>query len=236
MRQYSAVSGIQVIDRAVVIIDAVAAAPLTLNELCESTGLPRATTHRLASALEAHRLLTRTDDGRWTVGPWLTSFSSPERSRLLDAAQSVMAELVATTGESVQLYQLTGTTRTCVAAEEPATGLHNTVPVGSQLPLSQGSAAKVFVAYAPEDTRRRLLDDAVWSAEELTGVRSTGLSESVAEREVGLASLSAPVLDRDGGLVAVLSVSGPAERLKPAPARVWGAELKAAAETLSGQL
>ncbi len=236
MGQYSAVSGIQVIDRAVVIIDAVAATPLTLNELCESTGLPRATTHRLASALEAHRILARTEDGRWSTGPWLTSFSSPERSRLLDAAQSIMFELVATTGESVQLYQLTGTTRTCVAAEEPATGLHNIVPVGSQLPLSQGSAAKVFVAYSPEDARRRLLDDAHWSADELTKVRASGLSESVAEREIGLASLSAPVLDRSGDLVAVLSVSGPAERLKPSPANVWGAELSAAARALSAQL
>ena len=236
MGQYSAVSGIQVIDRAVMIVDAVAVAPLTLNELCESTGLPRATTHRLATALEAHRILSRTGDGRWTTGSWLASFASPERSRLLDAAQSVMIELVATTGESVQLYQLTGTTRTCVAAEEPATGLHNTVPVGSQLPLSQGSAAKVFVAFSPEDARRRLFDDAHWSAEELTRVRAAGLAESVAEREVGLASLSAPVLDHEGELVAVLSVSGPAERLKPAPANVWGAELGAAARALSEQL
>lgn len=236
MGQYSAVSGIQVIDRSVVIIDAVAAAPLTLNQLCESTGLPRATTHRLASALEAHRILTRTEDGRWGIGPWLTSFSSPERSRLLEAATHVMDALVLSTGESVQLYQLTGTTRTCVAAAEPPTGLRNTVPVGSQLPLSQGSAAKIFAAFSPAEVRERLLADASWSPEELSRVRAGGVSESVSEREVGLASLSAPVLDGEGELVAVLSISGPAERLKPSPAGVWGAELAAAARELSEQL
>lgn len=71
MGDYSAVSGIKVLDRAVAIMMTAANSPSSLNELCEETGLPRATAHRLATALEAHRILVRTPDGKWTAGPAL---------------------------------------------------------------------------------------------------------------------------------------------------------------------
>ncbi|HZK31300.1 MAG TPA: IclR family transcriptional regulator, partial [Corynebacterium sp.] len=225
MGQYSAessISGIQVLDRSVAILSAVADSPLSLTELCTATGLPRATTHRLATALETHRILARSPDGKWTVGSWLSSFSAPDHARLIDLASPIMAELMHTTGESVQLYQLTGTTRTCVAVQEPASGLHNAVPVGSQLPLSSGSAAKVFLAYASPTIQAEILPAASFSPAELKQVVDTGLAESLEEREVGLGSLSAPVLDAADHLIAVLSVSGPSQRLAPSPARVWG--------------
>lgn len=239
MGQYSAaanISGIQVLDRSVAILSAVADGPLSLSELCGSTGLPRATTHRLATALETHRILARNQEGKWTVGPWLASFSVPDRARLLDAAAPIMSELMEITGESVQLYQLTGSTRTCVAVREPASGLHNTVPVGSQLPLNSGSAAKVFLAYASPTLREAVLPTASFSPQELERVSGGAVAESVEEREVGLASLSAPVLDNSGRLTAVLSVSGPNQRLTPSPAGAWGSELAAAATKLSHQL
>jgi len=230
------VSGIKVLDRSVAIMMAVAPHPLSLTELCETTGLPRATAHRLATALETHRILARGEDGRWTTGPALTSLGTGGRDQLLDAARPIMAALVDTTGESVQLYQLTGTSRTCVAAQEPPVGLQNTVPVGSQLPLTSGSAAKVFLAYGPSGLRDSLLADARFSPADLDDVRDRGWSESVAEREVGLASLSAPVFTPAGQLVAVLSVSGPSERLCPHPGQKWGADLVDAARDLSDSL
>ncbi|NLA56822.1 MAG: helix-turn-helix domain-containing protein, partial [Corynebacterium humireducens] len=187
MGQYSAVSGIKVLDRAVAIMMAVAPHPLSLTELCETTGLPRATAHRLATALETHRILARGDDGRWTTGTALTSLGTGGRDQLLDAARPVMSDLVDVTGESVQLYQLTGTSRTCVAAQEPPVGLQNTVPVGSQLALTSGSAAKVFLAFGSPQLRETILPQVTFDPEELGDVEKQRLSESVAERELGLA-------------------------------------------------
>lgn len=236
MGQYSAVSGIKVLDRAVAIMTAVAPHPLSLTELCETTGLPRATAHRLATALETHRILARGEDGRWMAGPALASLGTGGKDHLIAAATPVMARLVDATGESVQLYQLTGTSRTCVAAQEPPVGLQNTVPVGSQLPLTSGSAAKVFLAFGPRELRDSLLADARFSPADLDEVRERGWSESVAEREVGLASLSAPVFTPAGQFIAVLSISGPAERLRPHPGQRWGTELAGAARHLSHSL
>ncbi|AJE33020.1 IclR family transcriptional regulator [Corynebacterium humireducens NBRC 106098 = DSM 45392] len=224
------------LDRAVAIMMAVAPHPLSLTELCETTGLPRATAHRLATALETHRILARGDDGRWTTGTALTALGTGGRDQLLDAARPVMSDLVDVTGESVQLYQLTGTSRTCVAAQEPPVGLQNTVPVGSQLALTSGSAAKVFLAFGSPQLRDIILPQVTFDPEELGDVEKQRLSESVAERELGLASLSAPVFTPAGRFIAVLSVSGPAERLRPHPAEKWGRELSAAAERLSASM
>ena len=53
---------VAVLDKAVAILRAVADEPATLAELVSRTGLPRATAHRLAVALEGHRLVRRTTD------------------------------------------------------------------------------------------------------------------------------------------------------------------------------
>lgn len=217
-------SGIKVLDRSIAIIEAIASGEKTLSQLSTDTGLPRATTHRLATALEIHQILVRTDSGAWTIGPALARYAASAPSQIIDAAKPIMADLVDTTNESVQLYELTGSSRTCVAAVEPPSGLTHTVPVGSQLPLDRGSAAKIFAAHG--------LVDAAFTEKEMADVRSSGLSESVAEREVGLASVSTPILGSNGAVLAVLSISGPVERLKPSPADIWGKELLAAAKKL----
>ncbi len=229
VRQSSEGSGIKVLDRAIAIVRAVSRGDKTLAALSQDTDLPRATTHRIATALETHHVLTRTDSGAWSIGPALAHFSTGTSPQLITAAGPIMRQLVATTGESVQLYELTGDTRTCIAAEEPVAGLTYTVPVGSSLSLAAGSAARVFGAFS-------LIDASPFPPNELAAVRSTGLAESVAEREVGLASASAPIFDAGGQVIAVLSVSGPAQRLAPSPAQKVGKELKHAAAELTAAL
>src|SRR3954451_9980795 len=66
---------VAVLDKAVAILSAVSEAPVTLTELVARTGIPRATAHRLAVALEGHRLVRRTDDGSWTTGPGLAELA-----------------------------------------------------------------------------------------------------------------------------------------------------------------
>lgn len=229
-------SGIKVLDRAVSILLAVAEQPRSLAELCAATELPRATAHRLATALETHQILSRTHDGRWTIGAVLTSLGSGANTSLVDAATPIMTQLMDTTGESIQLYQLAGATRVCIAAQEPATGLQNTVPVGTRLPLNAGSAAKVFLAHSSPALRDSILSqNPQFTVKDLEHVRDQGWAESISEREVGLASITAPIFDAEGLFVAALSISGPAERLRPAPSK-WAPELIKAAQALSALL
>jgi DNA-binding IclR family transcriptional regulator len=213
----------------VAILRAVAEEPATLADLVARTGLPRATAHRLAVALEGHRLVERTESGMWATGAGLRELarSGPD---LAELAERHLVTLRDVSGESAQFYVRDGASRVCVAAAERAHGLRDTVPVGARLPLTAGSAAHALLAFAPADEVTPLLPAASFTARTLLDVRRRGWAHSVAEREAGVASLSAPVRDGAGGVLGAVSISGPVERLgrRPSP-EVIGAVLDAAA-------
>lgn len=229
-------SGIGVLDKAVAVLQAVAEEPCGLAELCARTGLPRATAHRLAVGLEAHRLLRRAPDGRWRPGTALAELAGGVTDPLLDAASSILPKLRDITGESVQLYRRDGVQRICVSTAEPPSGLRDTVPVGARLPMTAGSGAKVLAAWADPQTQRTILAEAVYGERTLLEVRRRGWAQSVAEREPGVASVSAPVRDSTGAVVAAVSVSGPIERIGRKPGVRWAADLLAAADALTDRL
>ncbi|MFB7875469.1 MULTISPECIES: IclR family transcriptional regulator [unclassified Nocardia] len=233
MRQHS---GIGVLDKAVAVLYAVADEPCGLNDLCTRTGLPRATAHRLAVGLETHRLLARDGNGLWRPGPALTELSAGAADPLVEAAGAILPRLREITGESVQLYCRDGNARVCVAALEPPVGLRDTVPIGSRLPLTAGSAAKVLLAWADPELQRTVLADAVFGDRALAEVRKRGWAQSAAERAQGVASVSAPVRDTGGVVVAAVSVSGPIDRMGRRPGARWAADLVAAAEALHKRL
>ena len=70
----------------------------------------------------------------------------------------------------------------------------------------------------------------------LAEVRKRGWAQSVAEREPGVASVSAPVRDGRGTVIAAVSVSGPIDRMGRRPGARWAADLLAAAEALTRRL
>jgi DNA-binding IclR family transcriptional regulator len=126
--------------------------------------------------------------------------------------------------------------RICVASAEPPSGLRDTVPVGSRLPMTAGSGAKVLVAWADPATQRAVLTDSVFGERVLIEVRRRGWAQSLAEREPGVASVSAPVRDAAGSVVAAVSVSGPVDRIGRRPGVRWAADLLAAAEALQNRI
>jgi DNA-binding IclR family transcriptional regulator len=209
---------VAVLDKAVAILRAVADEPASLAELVVRTELPRATAHRLATALEAHRLLRRTSAGAWAPGPALAELGRGGAD-LSELAGRHLATLRDTTGESAQFYVRDGSSRVCIAAAERSHGLRDTVPVGARLPLTAGSAAHALLAFAPAEEVTALLPSASFTARTLLDVRRRGWAHSIAEREAGVASLSAPVRDGAGGVLGAVSISGPVERVgrRPSP-------------------
>ena len=224
----SVTSGIQVLDRAFGVLDTVArAGPCSLADLQHHTGLPRPTAYRLAVALERHGVLARDDDGRFVLGRRLAVWGAAAGRGIAETARPVLARLAEATGESAQLYVREGDHRVCVAVHERPSGLRDTVPLGAVLPLDRGSGGRVLLAWATDASRFGV------AARELATVRRRGWAASVAEREPGVASVSAPVFDGPGSLAAAVSVSGPIDRLGQHPGRRLAAPVLAAAAELS---
>lgn len=226
-------SGIGVLDKAVSVLDAVTAEPLTLAALVDRTGLPRATAHRLATALEKHRLVARDLEGRYVVGERAAELAAARPDSLLTGAAPVLAAVRDSCGESAQLYRREGHERVCVAVAERTHGLRTTVPIGARLPLTAGSGAQVLVAWWDDEAAvADVLTHAEFTARSLTEVRRRGWAQSAGQREPGVASVSAPVRGPDGVVVAALSISGPIERFGRSPGLRYGPVLAAAAARL----
>ncbi|HEY3735527.1 MAG TPA: IclR family transcriptional regulator [Streptosporangiaceae bacterium] len=226
-------SGVGVLDKTVCVLNALESGPASLAQLVTATGLARPTTHRIAVALERHRLVGRDARGRFVLGPRIGELAAAAgEDRLLAVAQPVLNQLRDVTGESAQLYRRQADTRICVAAAERATGLRDTVPVGAALPMTAGSAAQVLLAWE-EQEQARALPDAKFTAATLAQVRRRGWAASVAEREAGVASVSAPVRGAGGRVVAAVSVSGPIERLTRSPGRLHAQVVSRAGEKIT---
>jgi DNA-binding IclR family transcriptional regulator len=227
-------TNVGVLDKSVTILAALAdEGPLTLAGLVSATGLSRPTAHRLAAALEAHRLVGRDEAGRYRLGLRLLGWAGAVRAELglVEAARPVLEALRDKTGESAQLFVRDGDTRVCVAASERPAGLRDTVPVGALLPIDRGSGGKVLLAFGPGGAMGAGRFPAVDLAE-LETIRRRGWAASVAEREEGVCSVSAPVLDSGGQVHAALGVSGPINRLGRQPGKQLAAPVVAAAREL----
>jgi DNA-binding IclR family transcriptional regulator len=211
----NSISSVGVVDKAVGVLAAIERGPQSLADLVAATGLSRATAHRLAVALEAHGLLRRDEDGRFTLGLRLIGLGHAAAEAVpgwLDA-RPALAWLQEQTGESVQLYVRDRDVRVCVESLEAPHELRTIVPVGARLPLDRGSGGRV------------LRDGA-----------ASGWIESVEERQAGVASVSAPVVDPSGRVVAAVSVSGPVDRTTRTPGRRYGAAVAEAARRISRSL
>ncbi|CAA9392147.1 MAG: Transcriptional regulator, IclR family [uncultured Rubrobacteraceae bacterium] len=205
-------TGVGVLDKAVGILSFLAEdGPASLAGVVRGTGLARPTAYRLLSALEAHGLVAR-EGGRYLLGLRLLSWGGGAvGSALVGAATPVLEALRDRTGESTQLYVKEGDRRVCVASvERTGGGLRDAVPVGAVLPLGHGSGGKVLRVWSEGA-------DGGPDAGDLAEIRAQGWAESVAEREAGVASVSAPVFGPNGGLRAAVCASGPISRLGEHP-------------------
>jgi DNA-binding IclR family transcriptional regulator len=207
------VSGVGVLDKAFVVLNALVARPLSLSESVEATGIPRATCHRLLSALEHHGAVRRNNEGLYCLGPTLAGLGrgAAVQFPFLERAREIATEIRDRTGESVQVFIAETDGRRCVISLESPNGLRWIVPEGSLFPLSRGSAGKVLSAKTAP----------------------TSWVESVEERVKGVASVSAPVLDADGHVIAAISISGPLERMSRTPGAKFGTVVVRGAKTLS---
>jgi DNA-binding IclR family transcriptional regulator len=233
-----------VLDRVVAILDLVEAGEArSLAEVARATGYTRSTTHRLLQAMEAHDLLDYSGARGYHLGPRFLRLAnrSLRELPLRDIAHPVLARLGEVTGESAQLYVRSLDERICIDAVESPSELRTIVDVGAALPLTKGSAGKLFLAWSTPADRARLTEslDPAWLArldqQILTG-RRRGWTESVGEREPGVASVSAPIVGPYDALVAVISVSGPVSRLGRGGAKRHAPAVMAAARDVERAL
>lgn len=221
---------------------------LSAKQIQQRTGLPATTTLRLLYTMVEEGFLNRRGD---TYLPGLATLRWAAIARqgidVVGLAQPVLSRLRDSTDESAYLYVRDGSHHVCVAVAESRHAVKQVLRVGQVLPLHAGSAARVFLAYDPGAVKAlesadlpALTSHTVTDVDALrastTGVRRVGYAVTFEERSLGAASLSAPVFDDTGALVAVLGVAAPRQRFSSERVPSLVPPVVGAARDLSSQL
>lgn len=223
---------IQVIERAMRLLDALAAQPdpVTLKELSATTGLHASTAHRILNDLVVGRYVERVDNGLYQLGMRLLELGSLVKGRLnvREAAIAAMRSLHKLTGQTINLSVQQGDEIVYIdRAWSERSGMQVVRAIGGRAPLHLTSTGKLFLSTA--DTRqvrayalrtglaghtRNSLTDLDRLERELALVRRHGYARDNEELELGVRCIAAGIFDDTGKLVAGLSISAPAERLQ----------------------
>jgi len=219
---------IQSVDRAIDLLLAVAAAgpaDAGVPALAKACGLNRATAWRLLKTLQARRMVTVDESGRYALGVTaveLGGAAGPDA--LIAAAHPVLERTCAQTGETASLAMPIVGGLTYVDEVTP-TAVLTASWLGRTVPLHATSTGKALLAFLPADELRRVLptalhgftDTTITAAmaldAELAATRARGYGTCAGELESALYGVSAPVLDRTGRPLAVLSIWGPKDRV-----------------------
>ncbi|MCC6611599.1 MAG: IclR family transcriptional regulator [Burkholderiales bacterium] len=202
-----------------------------LKQLAAAAGLHPSTAHRILTALVNARLVERVDQGSYRLGLRLLELGNLVKSRISvrEHALPLMRELHAATGEAVNLSVRRDDEIVYVERTSSGRSLMRVVNIiGARAPLHVTAVGKLFLAEEPSGgvdayaTRtglvaytRNTLHALPALEKELEKVRKQGYATDNEEAEVGVRCIAAGIRDDAGQLVAGLSLSAPAERMKP---------------------
>jgi DNA-binding IclR family transcriptional regulator len=242
-------TSIQVLDRAVQLLDAIATAdvPATLKIVSAETGLHPSTAHRILNALAAHGLVARGDDGAWHLGRRLRDLATHVEvpTDLRGEARPIMEALRDALGETVNLTVREGDEVVYIDRVISNRMMRVEQVIGSRAPLHVTAVGKLMLgesgndaveAYAQRTGLPAYTKKTLATPERLKGDIRRSLKRGYAldneEAEPGVGCIGVLIRDASGQAVGGLSISAPIERRRSE----WVAEVMAAGREVSRRL
>ncbi len=206
--------------------------PRKLTELSEEIALNSSTTFRLLATLAHHNYVERDE----TSGEYRLGLACLELARAYHAGNDIrraaLPELERLRDVSTETVHLGVLDKMEVVYLEKLHGLHAvglmSSRVGGRSPAYCTGLGKILLAYADPKLVRdhfervglhRYTDTTIGNVDELIDhleqVRCQGYTLDLGEHEAEINCVATPIFDIDGRVVAAISVSGPAARMKP---------------------
>jgi DNA-binding IclR family transcriptional regulator len=196
-----------------------------VRELSSHLALSPATVQRILKTLKQYGFVDQNPDSRlYRLGPIYFRFLAilQRAHPIRRVAVPYMERLQARTQETVHLNVVQGLERVCIEHVESSQYLKASMPVGNRSPLYAGASSKCLLAFSAAEFRLQYLSrvspvaltedtltDSSELAFEIERTRAEGYAASLGERTPGLGSLSAPVLNHNGIILAAISLAIP---------------------------
>lgn len=222
---------LQSVRRAVSALEQISeAGELGVTELGRRLDVHKATASRLVATLAERGLLERdpaTEKYRLGFGLIRLAGAAMASLDIVRTAHPILEDLADRTRETVNLGVISGDGVVYIDQVAGARSIVAVSWVGRRTPLHCTSNGKVLLAYMGEEERARFLrgklealtprtlTDPGALRQQLTEIQRRGYAQTLEELEEGLNAVAAPVRQADGQVIAALSVSGPAFRMRP---------------------
>jgi IclR family acetate operon transcriptional repressor len=204
---------------------------ITLNEVAQTTGLPKSSAFRYLWTLENHRYVERGEDGNvFRLGLGFVGMQSRNLEILRERVRPSLNRLRDEFGETANLGLLDGDHVIHVDIAESHRGVRLAAARGDRVPLHCTALGKAIASRLPDERVRDLLKQAGMVQrtshtidtvdayfDELTKIRRTGYAIDDRESEEDGRCVAVPLPGTH--LPAALSVSGPSSRFTLAEAR-----------------
>lgn len=242
-------SGIQVIDRAVDLLDTLARSDhaASLKILSADTGLHPSTAFRILGSLIEHGLVERTPAGDYQLGTRLLAWGERVHARidLRSEARPIMEWLRDQIGETVNLTLREGDEVVYIERATAKQAIRVEQVIGSRAPLHVTAVGKLMLGELGDDaihnyvlrtglrafTKNTLTTEASLLTEAHQAVEQAYALDNE-EAELGVGCIGVLIHNSSGAFVAGLSVSAPIERRN----LQWVELIKTAGERISQRL
>lgn len=219
-------SGVQSLDRAFLLLEAVADAggSARLTELAASTGFPLPTIHRIVRSLVVGGYLRQEPSRRYALGPRLIRLGDRAAQMLGAWAVPYLGQLVAEIGETSNMAMLEGDEAVYVAQVPSPHSMRMFTEVGRRVSLHSTGVGKALLSRLADDRVLELLrrtgmpartpmtiTDPGAMLDELARIRERGYAVDDGEQESGVRCVALLVPEAPSS--AALSVSGPSSRV-----------------------
>ncbi len=196
-----------------------------VRKLSKKLGFSPATVQRLLSSLKSQGFVDQDPETRqYFLGNVYFGFlhTLQRTNPVSRLALKFMKELVSVTQETVHLNLIDGRERICIESVESMQFLKASMPIGSRSPLFAGASSKCLLAFSSQGfidryvARAKLVPitmntvtDKQILQHDLQQIKRQGYAVSMGERNPGMGSLSAPIFNHNGAILAALSLSIP---------------------------
>jgi IclR family transcriptional regulator, acetate operon repressor len=203
--------------------------PVSLADIANDVGLPKASLHRMLASLEAGGLVIRAPEQKnaYVIGPRLAQLglgvmmhSGARRLR-----HAILARLVADLGETCNLTMLHGAQVLYLDRMEAPWPLRLDLKPGSHVPIHCSASGKLLLAMQAREQRsaivralklERLTPNTITDPEMLDAELDRTAHKRVAidneEFVVGIVCVAAPVMDASDQCIAAIAVHAPVSR------------------------
>jgi IclR family acetate operon transcriptional repressor len=224
---------IQGVNRALEVLDLFGssdAPTLGVTEIAQKLDLSKAVIHRILTAFRTKGFVEMDPTThRYMLGPQLVmlGLSYLDRVDAGGVAHEALVKLAEETNETATFSVRAGFERVYIDQVTPDRDVKMVVQLGKPFPLHTGASSKALLASLSHEEQEAYLSSHELTAltdqsitdpdtlrEEIAAINARGYAMSFGERDGGAGAVAAPIFSYPGGLVGVISVSGPLERFR----------------------